>query len=79
MAAEAGGTVPAALNAANEVAVAAFLTGRLGFLGIAEAIERVLERQPGGSVNSLADVLAADRAARAAAESLLAPAARAGT
>jgi 1-deoxy-D-xylulose-5-phosphate reductoisomerase len=78
-AAEAGGTVPAALNAANEVAVAAFLTGRLGFLGIAETIERVLERQPGGSVNSLADVLAADSAARVSAESLLAPTARAGT
>jgi 1-deoxy-D-xylulose-5-phosphate reductoisomerase len=78
-AAEAGGTVPAVLNAANEVAVAAFLAGRLGFLGIAETIERVLERQPAGAVNSLADVLAADSAARVAAESLLVPAARAGT
>jgi 1-deoxy-D-xylulose-5-phosphate reductoisomerase len=78
-AAEAGGTVPAALNAANEVAVAAFLSGRLGFLEIAETIERVLERHPTESVNSLADVIAADSAARRSAESLLAPAARAGT
>jgi 1-deoxy-D-xylulose-5-phosphate reductoisomerase len=78
-AAEAGGTAPATLNAANEVAVSAFLSGRIGFLGIAETIERVLQRQPAGSVKSLADVLAADAAARALAESMLVPAARAGT
>jgi 1-deoxy-D-xylulose-5-phosphate reductoisomerase len=78
-AAEAGGTAPATLNAANEVAVSAFLSGRIGFLGIAETIERVLQRQPAGSVKSLADVLAADAAARALAESMLVPVARAGT
>jgi 1-deoxy-D-xylulose-5-phosphate reductoisomerase len=40
----AGGNMPCALNAANEVAVAAFLQGRLGFLGIAGAVEYVLEK-----------------------------------
>jgi 1-deoxy-D-xylulose-5-phosphate reductoisomerase len=79
LAAEAGGTAPATLNAANEVAVAAFLSGRLGFLGIAETIERVLGRQATGTVESLADVLAADAAARTVAESMLVHAARAGT
>ena len=78
-AAEAGGTAPATLNAANEVAVTAFLSGRLGFLGIAETIGRVLERQAAGSVNSLADVLAADASARTLAESMLVRVARAGS
>ena len=78
-AAEAGGTAPATLNAANEVAVTAFLSGRVGFLGIAETIGRVLERQAAGSVNSLADVLAADASARTLAESMLVRVARAGT
>jgi 1-deoxy-D-xylulose-5-phosphate reductoisomerase len=78
-AAEAGGTAPIVLNAANEVAVAAFLSGRLGFLEIAELIDGVMDRQVPMPVSSLADVLAADRAARTMAESMLAPAARAGT
>ncbi len=43
-AAEAGGTAPAVLNAANEVAVAAFLDGRIGFTAIAELVERTLDR-----------------------------------
>ena len=59
--------------------VTAFLSGRLGFLGIAETIGRVLERQAAGSVNSLADVLAADASARTLAESMLVRVARAGT
>jgi 1-deoxy-D-xylulose-5-phosphate reductoisomerase len=78
-AAEAGGTAPVVLNAANEVAVAAFLSGSLGFLGIADLIGGVLDDQPTASVNSLADVLAADRAARISAESMLVRVARAGT
>jgi len=41
-----GGALPCALNAADEVAVAAFLERRLPFLGIAEVIERVLGRTP---------------------------------
>jgi 1-deoxy-D-xylulose-5-phosphate reductoisomerase len=66
-AARSGGTAPAALNAANEVAVAAFLEGRLNFTAIAEVIERVLERQPARPVDALEDVLAADADARRAA------------
>ena len=59
-----GGTAPAILNAANEIAVAAFLDGRLPFLGIARLNEAVLEALPAGPEGSLADVLAADAEAR---------------
>jgi len=61
-----------ALNAANEVAVAAFLEGRLNFVGIAAVIEPVMARSWGGPTRDLEDVLAADREARAVAEALLA-------
>jgi 1-deoxy-D-xylulose-5-phosphate reductoisomerase len=77
-AAEAGGTAPAVLNAANEVAVAAFLGGRLGFLGIAPLIEAVLERHANRTADALPAVLEADRWARELAESMLAGAAMAG-
>jgi len=60
----AGGAAPAVLNAANEVAVAAFLAGELDFLGIAHCVEAVLARHPGGPAESVAAVLAADRWAR---------------
>lgn len=70
--AEAGGTAPAALNAANEVAVAGFLGGRLDFLGIPRLIESVLERHRNGPSVELAAVLEADRWARELAENLLA-------
>ena len=63
-AAEAGGTAPCVLNAANEVAVHAFLAGRLPFLGIAEVIELTLERVPGGRVHAFETLYAADAAAR---------------
>ncbi len=65
-----GGTAPAVLNAANEIAVAAFLEGELSFLGIAELVERVLDAGAsadigyGSSDIELDDVLAADRWAR---------------
>ena len=59
-----GGAWPCALNAADEVAVAAFLEGRLPFLGIPEVIEAVLERTPKVKFGSIADVLAADAEAR---------------
>jgi 1-deoxy-D-xylulose-5-phosphate reductoisomerase len=59
-----GGAHPAALNAADEVAVAAFLEGRLPFLGIPEVVERVLERTPRTKLNAIDDVLAADNEAR---------------
>jgi len=77
-AAEAGGTAPAALNAANEVAVAAFLEGRLGFLGIPRLIEAVLERHQNRPAQALAAVLEADAWARDLAETMLAEAAVAG-
>lgn len=59
-----GGTAPAILNAANEVAVASFLDGALSFLGIARLNEAVLAALPAGPEGSLADVLAADAEAR---------------
>ena len=60
----AGGTYPAALNAANEVAVASFLEGSLDFLGIPRVVEEVLEAHGGGPADSIDAVLAADLAAR---------------
>jgi 1-deoxy-D-xylulose-5-phosphate reductoisomerase len=63
-AARRGGTTPAILNAANEVAVAAFLGGRLNFTSIATVIERVLERLTPVDVAGLEDVFEADRSAR---------------
>lgn len=63
-AAEAGGSVPAMLNAANEVAVAAFLERRIRFPEIASIIEAVLNAEPGVAVESVDAVLAADRRAR---------------
>jgi len=59
-----GGTAPAILNAANEVAVAAFLDRELPFLGIARLNEAVLNGLPAGPEGTLADVLAADAEAR---------------
>ncbi|MFM1891617.1 MAG: 1-deoxy-D-xylulose-5-phosphate reductoisomerase [Pseudomonadota bacterium] len=67
----AGGTAPAVLNAANEVAVAAFLQGRLGFAGIPALLERVCQAAPTRPVDGLEAVLAADREARALAEQSL--------
>ena len=59
-----GGPLPCALNAADEVAVAAFLEKRLSFPGIAAVIERVLESMPRTKLHSIDDVLAADAEAR---------------
>ncbi|MDM8349308.1 1-deoxy-D-xylulose-5-phosphate reductoisomerase [Pseudomonas sp. sp1636] len=70
-AAEAGGSVPAMLNAANEVAVAAFLERRIRFPEIASIIEAVLNAEPGVAVESVEAVLAADRRARELAEQWL--------
>src|SRR5271165_4217202 len=63
-----GGALPCALNAADEVAVAAFLEQRLPFLGIPEVIEGVLSRTPGTKFGSIEDVLAADSEARQTAQ-----------
>jgi 1-deoxy-D-xylulose-5-phosphate reductoisomerase len=60
----AGGTAPAVFNAANEIAVEAFLGERISFPGVAAAIEHSLARWDGGAAASLDDVLRADRWAR---------------
>lgn len=59
-----GGATPAILNAANEVAVAAFLSGRIGFLDIAAIVEDVLNRYSAPTPSAIDDVLAADAQAR---------------
>jgi 1-deoxy-D-xylulose-5-phosphate reductoisomerase len=66
-----GGTAPCAYNAANEVAVAAFLDGRIPFLAIAELVERALARADGAPARDLDDLLRADADARRAAEEAL--------
>jgi len=71
-AARAGGTMPVVLNAANEVAVAAFLGRRLNFASIATVIECVLQQHEAGPVRSLEDALAADAWAREHASAALA-------
>jgi 1-deoxy-D-xylulose-5-phosphate reductoisomerase len=60
----AGGTAPCVLNAANEVAVASFLAGRLRFAAIAEVIERTLEAMPAQPVGHFAELFAVDAEAR---------------
>jgi len=69
---EAGGLAPCAMNAAKEVAAAAFLQRRIAFLDIAAVVETVLERfDHGNAASSLDDVIAADRLARDRAEAAL--------
>jgi len=63
-----GGALPCAFNAADEVAVTAFLEGRLPFAGIAAVIEHVLGRTPSRQFAGIADVLSADGEARALAQ-----------
>ena len=72
-AARAGGTAPAVLNAANEVAVQAFLDRRLNFTAIAVVIDKVLQRFDSFPVKALGDVLDADAAARRLANALIEP------
>ncbi len=67
-AARTGGGAPVILNAANEVAVAAFLAGGLPFTGIAELVDAMLERIDAGRADSLEAVLALDRRVREHAE-----------
>ena len=59
-----GGTAPAVLNAANEIAVAAFLDGKLRYTAIPQVIEQTLESAPAARADDLDAVLEADRAAR---------------
>jgi 1-deoxy-D-xylulose-5-phosphate reductoisomerase len=65
---EQGGSYPCAFNAANEVAVAAFLEGRLPFLGIASTVEETLAEVEGAAARDLDDLVEADREARRLAE-----------
>jgi 1-deoxy-D-xylulose-5-phosphate reductoisomerase len=60
----AGGTMPTALNAANEEAVAGFLKKRIGFLDIARLVEHILSEMPAGRMDSLDTVLGTDAEAR---------------
>ena len=70
----AGGAAPTVLNAANEVAVGAFLEGRIGFLDIVAVVEEVLDAEAGtgAAAVSLDDILAVDACARRRAGTLLA-------
>jgi 1-deoxy-D-xylulose-5-phosphate reductoisomerase len=65
---ELGGTYPCAFNAANEIAVAAFLEGRLPFLGIAEIVEETVEQSTGAPARDLDELIEADAQARTIAE-----------
>jgi 1-deoxy-D-xylulose-5-phosphate reductoisomerase len=69
---EEGGSMPAILNAANEVAVAAFLEGRTGFTDIPRIIEKTMDSLAGQAADSLEVLLEADAQARETAERLLA-------
>jgi 1-deoxy-D-xylulose-5-phosphate reductoisomerase len=69
---ERGGTAPCVFNAANEVAVAAFLEGRLPFLAIADVVAEALARTDDAHARDLDDLLEADRSARALADEKLA-------
>jgi 1-deoxy-D-xylulose-5-phosphate reductoisomerase len=71
-AARLGGTAPAILNAANEVAVGAFLATELAYLQIAPLVEQVLEQVPTSKALTLAEVLDADQTARRIARQCLA-------
>ncbi|HET9612055.1 MAG TPA: 1-deoxy-D-xylulose-5-phosphate reductoisomerase [Acidimicrobiales bacterium] len=65
----AGGLAPAVLNAANEEAVAAFLDGRIAWVGIADVLKAVLSRHDGGRADGVEAVIDADRRGREAARS----------
>jgi 1-deoxy-D-xylulose-5-phosphate reductoisomerase len=67
----AGGSSGATFNAANEIAVAAFLERRIGFLEIAELVRDTLDATPLSPVRSLDDVLEADKDARARARAMV--------
>ena len=70
-AAAAGGSTPAILNAANEVAVAAFLAGRIGFLDIADMVSSTLDGYSPNAPHSLDDLFSVDAAARSYTRALM--------
>lgn len=67
---EAGGSATCTLNAADEIAVEAFLAGRIGFCAIAEVVEETLARVPSRQAHSIDDILEIDRESRAVARAL---------
>jgi 1-deoxy-D-xylulose-5-phosphate reductoisomerase len=68
---ERGGSAPVVLNAANEIAVAAFLERRIGFTTIAELIERALDGVPQSEPKTVDDCVAVDGEARRMVEALI--------
>lgn len=66
-----GGSAPTILNASNEVAVAGFLDGKLGFLDIPRVVADTLEKMPNSVIGSVDDVLSVDVAARQVAEEIM--------
>ena len=66
-----GGTMPAVLNGANEVAVAAFLSGRIGFREIHRIITKTMQRHPRRHATEIGEILEVDRWARREASSLI--------
>jgi len=66
-----GGTVPAVMNAANEIAVDAFLHKRINFIGIPEVIERVMQHYSGGDLKTVEQALQADLWGRRKAQELI--------
>jgi 1-deoxy-D-xylulose-5-phosphate reductoisomerase len=68
---ERGGSYPCVFNAANEVAVAAFLAGRLPFLGIADVVADALGRSDGSPARDVDDLVEVDRTTRALADERL--------
>jgi 1-deoxy-D-xylulose-5-phosphate reductoisomerase len=66
-----GGSAPTILNASNEVAVAGFLGGKLGFLDIPRVVAETLEKMPSGAIASVDDVLSVDAAAREVAKDIM--------
>jgi 1-deoxy-D-xylulose-5-phosphate reductoisomerase len=70
-AAKAGGTMPAVLNAANEIAVAAFIEGEIGFLDITDLCRKVMEKHKTEQKPGMEEILEADRWAREETERLI--------
>jgi 1-deoxy-D-xylulose-5-phosphate reductoisomerase len=68
---QAGGGAPTILNAANEIAVEAFLSKKIGFLDIVDIVERVVQGIGNPSAATLDDVIALDTAARRSAQALM--------
>jgi 1-deoxy-D-xylulose-5-phosphate reductoisomerase len=69
---EAGGAATAIVNAADEIAVAEFLAGRIPFPGIWETVAETLDKMPVRELTSIADVLETDREARGVASKVIA-------